>query len=100
MKELNLEELSPESAERVTEVLNTIIGEDQSVRVKREGKLLYDVSKGDILPDNEPYVSRPDEKPSEVARRIFADGPLMDEKYQDMPLEKFRQKAWGGRGVR
>lgn len=60
-------------------------------------KILNDVSKSEPRPDNEPYVPQPGERPSDVAERIFADGPLLEEKYQDMSLEGFRREAWGGR---
>ena len=100
MKTLNLEDLSPESAEMVAEVLDTITRKDQNVQVRKNGQLLYDISKREPVPDNEPYVPQAGEKPSDVAERIFADGPLLDEKYQDMSFEDFRREAWGGRGVR
>lgn len=100
MKILNLEDLSAESAEMVSEVLDTITEKDQSVQIKKHGQLLYDVSKSEPRPDNEPYVPQPGEQPSDVAERIFADGPLLEQKYQDMSFEEFRREAWGGRGVR
>ena len=100
MKIINLEELSSESADTVTEVLDTITRQSQQVQVKRNGELLYDISRADLVPDNEPCVPQPGEKPSEVAERIFADGPLLDEKYQDISFEEFCREAWGGRGVR
>lgn len=84
--------------------MDTITGKDQNVQVRKNGQLLYDVSKAnrptEPVPDNEPYIPQLGEKPSDVAERIFTDGPLLDEKYQDMSFEEFRKEAWGGRGVR
>ena len=117
MKTLELSDLPKEEARTVIKVLNTVIGQDDSVQVRKNGKLLYDITKNQqsaqsgsdtssvdfvqqpVL-DNEQYVPQPGEKPSDVLERIFADGPLLDERYQEMSFEEFRLQAWGGRGVR
>ncbi len=104
MRTLELDELSKEEALAVVKVLDTIIGQDDNVQIKQNGNLLYNVAKNRQIaspsPDNEQYVPQSDESPSDVLEQIFAGGPLLDERFQDMSFEEFRREAWGGRGVR
>ena len=112
MKTLNLEDLSPESAEAVVEVLGIITGKDQNVQIKIDGKTVYSVIKeeqvsedalNDIADEEEAlarkYAPRPGESVSSVIQRILEDGPILDEKFDNMTFKKFRQEAWGRRGV-
>ena len=113
MKTLNLEDLSPESAEAVVEVLGIITERDQNVQVKIDGKIVYSVIKEDpaseegILDDStdeekaltQKYAPHAGENVSDVIRRILEDGPILDEKFDNMTFNEFRREAWGRRGV-
>ncbi|MGB3849331.1 MAG: hypothetical protein WA958_05140 [Tunicatimonas sp.] len=104
MRTLELDDLSKEEALAVVKVLDTIVGQDDNVQIKQNGNLLYNVAKNRQTalpsPDNEQYVPQPNERPSDVLERIFAEGSLLDERYQKMSFEEFRREAWGERGVR
>ena len=104
MRTLELDDLSKEEALAVVKVLDTIVGQDDNAQIKQNGNLLYNVAKNRQItspsPDNEQYVPQSDEKPSDVLEQIFAEGPLLDERFQDMSFEDFRREAWGERGVR
>ena len=114
MKTLNLDQLSEEASESVTAVLGIITNTDETVLVEKGGKAIYSVAKV-IHPSNETlpgelseeeealtqkYAPRPGEDVGDVIERILEDGPIFDEKYQNMSFEEFRREAWGGRGVR
>ena len=114
MKTLNFDEQYPEAAQALDTAIN---GEDTATVII--GGTHYFVSKAkpalptqaetftsdtpESLPDEviaPRYEPQAGEKPSDVLTRIFAEGPLLDEQFNDMNDEELRKQAWGSRGVR
>lgn len=121
MKTIDLSKLSQEDALKFTQVLDTIAGQEDKVRIEREGKLLYSLSRpsasrpideyinsrpvDDLTPDEiyarqekGDYAMRPDETVGDFLNRMLSHGPMLDEDFEGMTPEEIQYKLWEGRG--
>ena len=99
MKELNLDDLSPEAQESVKTVFSMLTGTSRTIHVYQGERFLYTLSKAadnEIEPGVFKGNDQPEDNPADDFEKL---GATLSEAVPEVSAEEIRQKAWTGRGV-